>query len=552
MPAAGYIDWSNVTFKFNATANYFSSTPNNATQAYTLTYDSGNGNDPKTEGKWRSNGRSVRCFKNTNEAYRVIFTSVDWLTAPAQSVAKWWTSYATRPEEDPVRSNSEFIWWFYSWSSTEFDFENTPIIEDITLYAKWNCKYWLVESEEEKYCEGETTITFDANWWKFSDGVTQKTATYIIDENQFISDLNIKIPSKEPEWETWYMFDWWYTTWLDARWTWYIVETLYAKYKPFKDLKLNYSWVEIIIMDRNLWAMEAWTWCSDVNSGACWYQYERGNNYGFAYIPINGNKQFPNGERIIWKAADDWTGKISTYYSSLFRSVYSWNSWATTLDNLWWWENSLNFDETKQWPCPNGYHVPNYSERYSLYNLRKSVYSGDDNNQSNTLSNELLLPFAGWRKASDGKIQSVWILWWYRSSSSDSARISRGILLNLGNEIWIPHWWWKSDPLSVRCFKNTWKPIQFETNGWTLNTEIEVNKRWWEDAIELDVPTKENYYFWWWYTTPDFQSWTKVETNEIDTADDKIKLYVKWNDLVVNFDTNRWTYINSHKYRFMR
>ena len=50
------------------------------------------------------------------------------------------------------------------------------------------------------------------------------------------------------------MFDGWYLTGLETRWTGYAESdmTVYAKYLPFKDLTLTLSGVTFTIMDRNL------------------------------------------------------------------------------------------------------------------------------------------------------------------------------------------------------------------------------------------------------------------------------------------------------------
>jgi len=59
---------------------------------------------------------------------------------------------------DPIRSGYEFIGWFTNpENETSFDF-STPIINDITLYAKWHLVRFQYSVHTESYI---IDITFD-------------------------------------------------------------------------------------------------------------------------------------------------------------------------------------------------------------------------------------------------------------------------------------------------------------------------------------------------------------------------------------------------------
>ena len=96
--------------------------------------------------------------------YTVTFDSNRWTAVPSQTVA-WW-SMATRPN-NPEFPWYDFLGWYLTWSSTQFDF-STPIMSDITLYAKW--EYALNFSDLEMYFVTDAWATWyyammDRNLW---------------------------------------------------------------------------------------------------------------------------------------------------------------------------------------------------------------------------------------------------------------------------------------------------------------------------------------------------------------------------------------------------
>jgi uncharacterized repeat protein (TIGR02543 family) len=110
----------------------------------------------------------------------VTFNSSGGTAVPSQEVAK---GYKVVSPEDPSFSGHDFLGWFKSndggvtLSETAFDFENTPITANITLYAGWE---QVGEIVKEKL---PTVITYDAasksnNFMGNGSGLNPKTFTY--------------------------------------------------------------------------------------------------------------------------------------------------------------------------------------------------------------------------------------------------------------------------------------------------------------------------------------------------------------------------------------
>ena len=76
----------------------------------------------------------------------------------------------------------------------------------------------------------------------------------------------------------------------------------------------DHPWQWITIMDRNLWALEAWTW-----RNSYWYYYQWWNNYGFDYDVDNN----------ILK---NWT--IWTYENDAVK-------WSDSYNNWWYYGNKF-------------------------------------------------------------------------------------------------------------------------------------------------------------------------------------------------------------------
>jgi len=196
------------------------------------------------------------------------------------------------------------------------------------------------------------TVTYNLNGWYWTESWSlEKELREIIYEPDEDWNYNVwttyrRTPSKEPTWETWWMFDGWYLTWLETRWTWNMESdmTVYAKWLPFEDHLITLGGITLTIMDRNLWASNSWTWCNSSDKSTCGYHFQRWNNYGFKQYENDTNK-FPNNEEISQSWTTWWIWHVSTYYSSKYITADPRTDWATKNDNLRWWDSSSNMDE---------------------------------------------------------------------------------------------------------------------------------------------------------------------------------------------------------------
>lgn len=209
---------------------------------------------------------------------------------------------------------------------------------------------------------GNVTITYDLSGWYWveDDTTWAKEVQFFTDWSGMVSTTNRKTPSRNDECEEngvmkKCMFDGWY---LDngTRWTWYAYSDMrvYAKRLPFEDLTITTGDFIITIMDRNIWATVSGTWCSSTDMDACWYHFQRWNNYWFKANTWN-KRDFPNNEwttEYTRKRATDRHWHTSTYYNWLWITQTPRNTWAQVNDNLWWWSKTSNLDIDRQWPCP--------------------------------------------------------------------------------------------------------------------------------------------------------------------------------------------------------
>jgi hypothetical protein len=235
----------------------------------------------------------------------------------------------------------------------------------------------------------------------------------------------------------------------------------------------NQTWKNIIvrnwngsgftIMDRNLWAVNAYTW--NENSSVQWNYYQWWNNYWFS-----------SSETL----SDTSTGQVSTldnwpwnyYFSSTF--IYGNNNWSSNQNNnLWWWEwDTLTSNWTwtninRQWPCADWYHVPSTLEWHWLfqawckYRWWTNCVVSDWNSLSwsslwwnatfTNFQSDLKLPFAGYRNWEAGSVYSQGTEGLYWSSSSSA---SVYYLHFNSSEIYPQYGNYHAYGMSARCFRN--------------------------------------------------------------------------------------------------
>jgi len=489
-------------------------------------------------------------WNSQNRSYSTGF-DIDWDTLTFAfysdgSVQYYWyyatidgvSWYITDGEiKTPTREWYVFLWWHETWSLELYDLMQT-FTEDKELYA-W--RRW----------ENEVNLKFDANWWFFNDWEEINVIYIKQDEWEFEPTIDIPLPQRNVvEWDncSWWIFGWWYTdtnyttvfTWItDKILEWQVI---YARWLSFNELTIGNWDNSITIMDRNLWASEAWTW-----ENSYWYYYQRWNNYGF-YPPVKSSS---------WMVDASWYWPNNYYSSNIF--IYNNASWDSSNNkNLWWWSwDTLSIlwewtDEDRQWPCPNWYHVPSTYEWWSLYDVRMNsrTESAEDNLIWNQFSKDLKLPYAGY-------------MYSYSSTPWTSLRGSYGYYLSsspYSNETDVYDLWIYSENLgthgmtnrvtgrSVRCFKNTQSDnkVSFYTESWEKISEIYL--KWWEPITVKYLPEvsdREGYEFIWW-----FEEWSNEEFDYFGYRNGNVSLYEKWISIDWFTDANdakfaSWKKVNS-------
>ena len=329
----------------------------------------------------------------------------------------------------------------------------------------------------------------------------------------------IDIPAIWTDVQTWNNFTWWNI----ENWTWTEIETWDNQIEISDFYDIVYTWIAswwlftITLMDRNLWATIIWVW-SDTDEESYWYYYQWWNNHPFSCHKennqytnerVDASWYWPNN-RFIWNKFIKWS-----------------NDWSTVSNNnLWWWEwdseeNEYNDGWDRQWPCPDGYHVPSVWEWHALFItflanngisevttswLTYPGYIWKEKRAAYYLESEDIENFKetfnisyAWRMIGEN-LQRTWTtahLWTSTPLNGES----------LWFEVWDDHinlWWWetvRTAAYPVRCFKS----VEYE-EIWNTVTFVDGENEFTESALygqSIQEPLhteKWTWYNWlWWY-----------------------------------------------------
>ena len=153
----------------------------------------------KSLNKWEK--ISTRCFKDYNTWTIKLYTngwdSIDDIIAVNRR--EEWNDLPI-----PSRLNSNFLWWYNSNEEKIENNVNYKNVEQIQLFAKWECNEWY--QEKENICEKiEKKSGWSSGWW---GGRSSRSS----DDSQNKNDTGEKIPPvfpltegglEHPEWQTW-------------------------------------------------------------------------------------------------------------------------------------------------------------------------------------------------------------------------------------------------------------------------------------------------------------------------------------------------------------
>ena len=301
------------------------------------------------------------------------------------------------------------------------------------------------------------------------------------------------------------------------------------------------NWIDTItILDRNLWATVAGIWCqgSECESwdSTYWYLFQWGNNYGFP-----GTWSLPHS--MLDNRLVDSTLVSNNYISNIFHYSDYYGNWINDNDkvDMWWWnitDNIYDLDDNtwkvynpaeRQWPCPDGFHVPNVWE---LNKLIKMTWKNAQN-----VRNYLQIPLAGfrdhrnnpepWWLAGLGSVFHIWSSSPVDSTDPKSRKLrqdSWGDFIEVNNG-------YRNFAYSIRCFYN-----KYNVYGISDYYSLTYDSQWWSKVntwlaeentprTRPDDPTKSGYIFVDWYTSTGYDTifdftWTIASGDSI--------VYAKW------------------------
>lgn len=204
LPFAGYRSGSSAGVNEQGDyGRYWSSSPrpSNANRAHYLSFSSSS-TSPQNSNN-RSNGYSVRCFKDSP-------------TVPTSSWTKlYWTSIEA--------------WWIF-WSSTDWlislssDWNTWITIADKNLWATtvWNSGDTLSEANCGKYYQRWNNYGFPRTWTIANQSTTQVDASNYWPWNYYSSDTFIKYSWSWDSTDNWNL--WWWVTWVQQKQAWNVTE----------------------------------------------------------------------------------------------------------------------------------------------------------------------------------------------------------------------------------------------------------------------------------------------------------------------------------------
>ena len=464
-----------------------------------------------------SNAIPLRCFKDTyteeNKPLILEYETNWWTKIQSQTIPSWGKGFL--PWYTTHKNWTVFEWWYDANYETEneldpsnpYQFTNLIMNENLAdengvvkIYAKWQ--------DVVSYNTGDITYV-DTNWKEF--------------------------------------------TWI---WT----------------ITFNDGEHVITILDRNLWAEKAWR-----DTDSYWYQFQWWNNYGFKACTYNGCRDFPWWESIFNGQIDaSWYGWNNPYVSSKFVTNNGW-IWDSSNSSLW-----NESDESKrQWPCPAGYHIPTVNERNDLVKYLLRSYTWDwfviDGNisqtpnaewfywvvarwQANIISDDLLIPYAGWRK-NWWELYDMWgwsVLW--SSSIIGGAKVH--VFKSANDWFWLTFDDEYSNASSIRCFKDTYteenKPLilEYETNWWT-KIQSQTILSWEKGFLPWYTTHKDWFILEWWYDA-NYQTKYELDSDNPhqftdlvmngDLADENgvVKVYAKRHKFISHDAEANVTYIDTN------
>lgn len=364
------------------------------------------------------------------------------------------------------------------------------VIYSTTWATTWNvvasltgCSETVTWTDLQHTFTGNWTYTFEFQDLASNTWSTEATVTWINNNYSIIYDSGANITYKDSEWR-------------EFTWIWTITISNWEN--------------SITMLDRNLWA----TTNDTTKTGSYWYRFQWWNNYGFkdgcwTHRCSDTITQQATTTKARWDERYNHSWYYWTRHISLDSNPYDY--WQTWIHNwLRWWENDSErnnwwFDilswtvANRQWPCPDGYHVPSawewgmlvkyYAQANNIdYSWNNWIYSL--NWDYSGFMDTFMLPLAGTRFYYSVVIGDQSSKWAYRSSSLNNSGVYRLLMYKnhyqYQDDVIVTWDAYRVSSFNMRCFKNpsnTWTTfsISFDDNikPWEYTTfTVRVLKNW--------------------------------------------------------------------------
>ena len=344
---------------------------------------------------------------------------------------------------------------------------------------------------------------------------------------------------------------------INITWTnWDIIQSFEQKREDLDVFLLTNRWYveKYTIMDRNLWASKASTWCSTTDTSSCWWYYylefnEDGKRHcpSWYEIPLNEretlvkNRKISNGRANtdvwIWNLfSSDLLLPFAWYKTNKNSNITGRNEWVywtidedVVQDNYFTVKLNIRFNNISVWHHKRSY-IPVRCFK-SSYNRNHNVYANWWNTAIITIHWNKILTLTN-------PINSRWsFVWWFNSriwwneihewENAPSNLYAR----------WNCYEWYEQDtrwdciPKKYNIMYELYEWINSINNTWAYT--IETN------TINLADATKNWYNFDGWFSEAEYTNQI-TEIKKWTTWD--ITLYAKWTpeEYAINYIINDW------------
>lgn len=312
----------------------------------------------------------IRCFKNTALTFSHVEFFDDGESISSWTVASWSTAESIRPS-DPEKDGFTFDWWYETGATEPFDFD-TPIIEDLNLYAKWldnppTC--------DVTYNPGSGTTTAGnviATLTGCSESVTVTNNSGSI-RYTFENTWNFTFQFKDAGNNTWSAVA--TVTWID-------------KNKPTCDVKYSTTWWTNTTVTATLTGCSK-TWITVLRPNGSWtYPFTRSWTFTFEFRDATGNtgsttasvywidKDKPSCSVFYETQWESWHESTTARLTGCSENITVTNTSGNAIFYILWYSGTFTFQfkdrANNTWKATASYNMP--KNTIQVNNSREMMY----------------------------------------------------------------------------------------------------------------------------------------------------------------------------------